>query len=182
MALIWTLDADNSEIQFTVGHLAATSVNGYFEEFESSISTEGNNLSEANVSVSIKTESISTNNSHRDKHLRSADFFNCAKYPEMHFTGKFSKKTGSKTGVVNGDLTIKNVSRIVTLTAESDTYSSGDGNAPRIVFVLSGTINRKDFGLRWNSISELGGLVISDKITLTIHAEYTAVNDSGMDT
>ncbi len=172
------LDTDRSEVQFVVGHLATSGVKGKFTIYSSTMETAADDLSDAVFSVLIETGSVDTNSTQRDKHLRSIDFFNCAKYPRMAFEGVYVN-TGNIEGkaYVEGELTIKNITRNTVLTVESITKEIDNKNLPKYVLNLTGNVNRKDFGLRWNAISELGGLVISDRITMNIHAEYVVATE-----
>ncbi len=172
------LDTDHSEVQFVVGHLATSGVKGRFAKYNSELDTSAKDLSDAVISVWIETDSISTDNAQRDKHLRSADFFNCIKYPRMTFEGVYVNGGNSDgKAIVEGALTIKNITRNTVLTVESEMLTNDTHNRPKYVVKLTGNVNRKDFGLRWNAISELGGLVISDRITINIHAEYVSANE-----
>ncbi|MBL7690120.1 MAG: YceI family protein [Flavipsychrobacter sp.] len=177
------LDTDRSEVQFVVGHLAASTVKGKFTKYSSTLETAADGLSDAVFSVWIDTGSINTNSAQRDKHLRSADFFNCTKYPQMTFEGVYIPAGNTTTRAqVGGALTIKNITRNTVLTVESEMQVTDNQNMPMYVMNLTGNVNRKDFGLRWNAISELGGLVISDRITINIHAEYVVANEHATDT
>jgi len=177
------LDTDRSEVHFVVGHLAASSVRGKFAKYNSDMDTSAEDLSGASISVWIDTKSIDTKSAQRDKHLRSADFFNCIKYPRMAFEGVYMKG-GATDGkaIVEGALTIKNITRNTVMTVESETLTNDTHNRRKYVMDLTGNVNRKDFGLRWNAISELGGLVISDRITINIHAEYVSAVEHETDT
>lgn len=172
------LDTDRSEVQFVVGHLATSGVQGKFTKYSSTLETAADDLSDAVFSVLIETGSVDTNSTQRDKHLRSIDFFNCAKYPLMTFEGVYvNTGNGDGKAYVEGALTIKNITRNTVLTVESVMQTTDNKNMPKYVMNLTGNVNRKDFGLRWNAISELGGLVISDRITMNIHAEYIAATE-----
>lgn len=172
------LDTDRSEVQFVVGHLAASTVKGKFTKYSSTLETAAGDLSGAEFGVWIDTGSIDTNSAQRDKHLKSADFFNCTKYPQMTFEGVYIPAgNGVDRAQVEGALTIKNITRNTVLTVESEMQVTDSENMPMYVMNLTGNVNRKDFGLRWNAISELGGLVISDRITINIHAEFVVANE-----
>ena len=169
------LDTNSSEVQFVVGHLAASSVKGKFARYNSELETYDKDLSGAVFSVWIETDSIDTNSTQRDKHLKSADFFNCSKFPKMTFEGVYIPAgKGAGKSKIEGALTIKNITRNTVLTVEDELVTTDTHNRPKYIMKLTGNVNRKDFGLRWNAISEIGGLVISDRITMNIHAEYAA--------
>lgn len=170
------LDTNSSEVQFEVGHLAASSVKGKFARYNSELETTTENLSDAVFTVWIDTDSVDTNSTQRDKHLRSADFFNCEKYPKMTFEGVYIPAgNGAGKARIEGALTIKNITRSTVLTVENEMMTTDTHNMPKYIMDITGNVNRKDFGLRWNAISELGGLVISDRITMNIHAEYAGI-------
>ncbi len=177
------LDTNSSIVQFAVGHLAASTVKGKFQRYNSELETTTENLSDAVFSVWIDTDSVDTSSTQRDKHLRSADFFNCAKYPKMTFEGVYIPAgKGAGKARIDGALTIKNITRNTVLTVENETMTTDAHNMPKYIMDITGNVNRKDFGLRWNAISEFGGLVISDRIIMNIHAEYAAIPEHAADT
>lgn len=164
----YTIDTAHSKIGFEVAHLVIASVEGRFVNFDGSINVD-KQLDKSKVSLNIDTASINTDNAKRDDHLRSPDFFDTAKNPKITFVAK--KITGKAENFkMTGDLTMKGVTKEVTLNSKF----LGDVNDPfgnhKIAFVANGKINRKDFGLTWNNIAEAGP-VVGDEITLSIKLE-----------
>jgi polyisoprenoid-binding protein YceI len=161
----YTLDVTHTRLGFSARHAMVTTVRGAFTEFAGTAHVDSQNPSASSVKVTIKTESISTGTPDRDGHLRSADFFDAETYPEITFA---STQVELVDGVweITGDLTIKDVTRSVTIPFES-TGSARDpfGNL-RVGFEGAATINRKDWGLTWNAALETGGVLVSERIKL----------------
>src|SRR5687767_2840374 len=165
----WTLDPTHTEIGFTVRHLMSK-VRGKFETFEGSVTT-GDDVTDSRVDVSVDLSSINTGTADRDNHLRSSDFFDVETHPTMTFasTGIVEKAPGEL--VVQGDLTIKGVTKPLELAVEV----LGEGGDPwggtRVGVEATGLISRKEFGIDFNIPLEGGKVVIGDKISIVINAE-----------
>jgi polyisoprenoid-binding protein YceI len=161
----YTLDAAHSRLGFSARHAMVTTVRGAFKEFEGTAHVDTANPADSKVEVTIKTDSIDTGVADRDVHLRSADFFEIEQHPEITFVSTDVERDGDDWSVT-GDLTIKGISKPVTIAFES-TGSARDpfGNV-RIGFEGQTTISRKDWGLTWNAALETGGFLVSDKIKL----------------
>lgn len=165
----WTPDKNHSKIGFTAIHYTITEVEGEFREFDASITSDTEDFDGAKVTFSAKISSIDTNNERRDNHLKSDDFFNAEKYPEMKFDGNF-KKTDGKYFLV-GDLTIRDVTKPIKFDAKySGTISLGE-KGRKAGFKITGAIDRYDYGLKWDSVIETGGLVVERKIVITCNLE-----------
>lgn len=162
----WVIDPQHSEIFFKVKHLMITTVTGYFREFYAEAETEGNDFSTARVKFSAKTASIDTNAPDRDKHLRSGDFFDAEKYPEMTFKSTGLEKQDENNFLLKGDLTIRDVTKPVTLKAELGGLMKDPYGTEKAGFSINGKINRKDWGLNWNTTLETGGVLVSDEVQL----------------
>ncbi|MBI2420136.1 MAG: YceI family protein [Ignavibacteriales bacterium] len=168
----WKIDASHSNIIFTVQHLVISEVSGYFKEFEGTVtSKKDDDFSDAVINFTAKTKSINTDNDKRDEHLRSDDFFNTEKFPAMTFVSKsFKKVKGNKYKLV-GDLTIRDITKEVKLdVVYSGTVKDPWGNT-KSGFKLSGSINRIDFGLKWNALMEAGGTVVGKDVKITCNLE-----------
>ncbi len=167
----WKLDSAHSEVKFKVKHLVVSTLSGYFQSFEGTVESEKEDFSDARVSFEADVNSISTNNSQRDGHLKSPDFFNAEEHPKLTFKSTaISKKSGDEYELT-GDLTIRGTTKEVKLNVTFNGATKGmDGN-PVAGFEITGKINRFDFGLQWNALTETGGLVVSDTVRLEIHAE-----------
>jgi polyisoprenoid-binding protein YceI len=162
----WAIDPAHSEISFKVKHLMITNVKGVFKEFSGSAIATGNDFITSEIDFSVNTASVDTGSADRDGHLKSADFFEVEKYPVMTFKGTSLKKSDDSNYVLNGDLTIKGVTKPVKLNVEfSGTMKDPWGNQ-KAGYSVSGKINRKDWGLNWNAALEAGGVLVSDEVTI----------------
>lgn len=160
----WTIDPAHSEIQFKVKHLVISTVTGSFTQFTATIDAP-ENFDAAKIAFEADINSINTNNEQRDGHLKGADFFDAEKFPKLSFSSvNFTKDGGSYT--LEGDLTIKGVSRRVQLAVEHNGVAKDPWGNIRAGFELAGKISRKDFGLTWNALTETGGAVVSDEVKL----------------
>lgn len=171
-AATWNIDPDHSNIGFKVRHLMVSNVRGSFERHTGVVDINDKDITKSRVEVTIDTASINTNVQKRDEHLRSADFFDVAKYPTMTFVSKKVVKAGKEKLNVTGDLTLHGVTRQVVLNVEGVTGESKDpwGNIRRGATATT-TINRKDFGLVWNKALETGGVAVGDEIAITLEIE-----------
>jgi polyisoprenoid-binding protein YceI len=167
----FTIDKAHSEAAFQVRHLI-TKVRGRFSEFEGRIDLDEEHPENSSVTVTIDTASIDTNEPDRDQHLRSADFFDAATYPAITFKSVRVRKTGASSFEVTGPLTIRDVSREITLPVTFLGVAKDPWGKSRAGFETEITINRKDYGLNWNAALETGGFLVGDdvKISLSIQA------------
>lgn len=162
------IDRSHSVIGFSAKHFMVTTVRGSFQEFDGAIEVDGDDYKTLRADVVIKTASITTNTQQRDDHLRSADFFDSEKYPEMHFVSTGVEKTGDDRYTLRGDLTIKDVTKPVELEARVEgSFNDPYGNE-RTGVSLRGQVNRKDWGLTWNQVFEAGAVMVSEKINLEL--------------
>jgi polyisoprenoid-binding protein YceI len=160
----WIIDPTHSEVAFKVKHLVISTVTGYFRKFEGNAESTSEDFSGATVAFSLAVESIDTNQSDRDQHLKSADFFDTANFPSISFAGKLVNQVGDYQLV--GDLTLKGITKEVALEV---TYGGTVGDPygqTKAGFEIEGKINRKDFGLTWSAITEAGSVVVSDQVRL----------------
>ncbi|SMO43995.1 YceI family protein [Fodinibius sediminis] len=169
---IWTIDPIHSEVQFKVKHLVISSVTGSFHSFDGKIKAEGGDFENAKATFKADINSISTNNEDRDQHLKSDDFFNAEEYPKIEFESKNFEKTGEGEYKVTGDLTIRDVTKEI----ELDVVHGGTAGDPygntKAGFEVTGTINRKEFGLTWDAVTEAGNVVVGDKIKLQLNVQF----------
>jgi len=169
----WAVDPMHSEVQFKVKHLVISTVTGFFRSFEGSMETEGDSFENAKVSLAIDIDSIDTNQSQRDGHLKSAEFFDAEKYPQITFSSTSFKATGEEDEYkLAGDLTIKGVTKSVTLDAEFGGSADDFYGNTKAGFEVSGKINRKEFGLGWDGITEAGSVVVGEDIKLMINIQF----------
>ncbi|AFD08514.1 YceI family protein [Solitalea canadensis] len=171
MATTWNLDPNHTEVKFKVKHLVISSVTGYFSNFNGTVETTQADFSDAKVSFEADINSISTKNEQRDGHLKSADFFDAANHPKLTFVSTSISKKDDRDYQLNGNLTIRGVTKSITLDAEYNGTVKGFGVDDVAAFELEGKINRKDFGLIWNGLTETGGVVVGDEVKLDITAE-----------
>lgn len=168
----WNLDPTHSEAQFKVKHLVISTVTGSFNKFESHLSKENENWENTNVTFSVDVHSIDTNNVDRDGHLKSADFFDVANHPNMTFNSTEFKMTDENIYNVTGNLTIKGVTKEVTLIATFGGEMVDPYGNHKAGFEVTGEISRESFGLTWNAVTEAGGVVVGDNVKLTFNVQY----------
>lgn len=167
----WSIDKSHSKIGFSVTHLVITEVEGQFKNFEAKITTASENFDNASIEFTADVNSIDTYNEKRDNHLMSDDFFNAEKFPKLIFKSKSLKKIDDKNYKLVGDLTIRDITKEVTLDAKySGTITDPWGNT-KAGFKIDGDINRFDYGLKWDAAIETGGLVVSKDVKLIINLE-----------
>ncbi|MXV37095.1 hypothetical protein GO491_00170 [Flavobacteriaceae bacterium Ap0902] len=164
----WTIDAAHSEISFKVKHMMISTVTGHFDIFEGTAKTNGDDFKDAEIEFKAKVDSINTKNKDRDTHLKSDDFFNVEKHPELVFVSK--SFDGNK---MVGDLTIRDVTKEVTLDADFNGVAVDPYGQTKAGFEMTGQINRKDFNLTWSAVTEAGSVVVSDKVRLVIDVQFT---------
>lgn len=170
LAGTWDLDPAHTEVGFVVRHLVVTKVRGRFAEFKGSIVTAENPLESA-IDIEVDLNSITTNNEQRDGHLRSADFFEVEKYPTMTYKATGARQDGDKF-VLDGELSLKDVVKVVPLTFELNGFSADPWGGTRAGFSANASINRKDFNVNFEGVQN-GLAVVGDKIE--IHIEVEAV-------
>ena len=172
----YTIDPAHSRIGFMARHAMITKVRGSFDEFEGSGTLDADNPENSSLRLTIKTASIDTRNADRDNHLRSNDFFDMEKYPEITFASTSVKAADSTHFDVIGDLTVKDTTKPVTVSLEYTGSAVDPFGNHRIGFEGSTEINRKDWGVNWNAVLEAGGMLVSEKVTLEF--EISAIKDA----
>lgn len=171
MAITWKIDPGHSEIQFKVKHLMITTVTGYFKTFEGEVVTATDDFnSTISTAFTADINSITTNNEQRDTHLKSEDFFDAAKFNQLRFSGTRFTTLGDDA-TLQGNLTIRGVSRPVTFNADFGGVVVDPYGQTKAGFTLSGKISRKDFGLTWSAVTEAGSVVVSDEIRLSAEVQ-----------
>ncbi|MEO8821463.1 MAG: YceI family protein [Ginsengibacter sp.] len=162
----WTIDPAHSEITFKIKHLMISTVTGHFKKFNLEGETETNDFKTANkIDFTADVDLIDTNNEQRDAHLKSADFFNIEKNPQIHFEGKKYEINGDE-GTISGDLTIAGITKAITLNVEFGGIVVDPYGQTKAGFTVAGKINRKDFGITYNSTLEAGGVLLGDEIKI----------------
>jgi polyisoprenoid-binding protein YceI len=165
----WAIDPGHAEVGFVGRHFGLTKVRGRFTGIDGAV-TIADDPAESYVEVTIDMATVSSGNDTRDDHLRSVDFFDVENHPTATFRSTAVAVTGS-SGVVDGDLTIKGVSRPVRLQVEYLGHATDPWGNERAVFSAGGKLNREDWGLTWNMLLETGGLLVSKDITLELEVE-----------
>lgn len=166
----WAIDPTHSEITFKVKHLMISNVKGEFRTFQANI--DGEDFTNSTISANIDASSISTNNDDRDTHLKSPDFFEVEKYPEITFVSKSIKKVDDDEYQLVGDLTIKGTTKEITLDTEFGGYMKDPYGNEKAGFSINGKLNRKDFGLNWNAALEAGGVMVGNEIKINAEVQF----------
>lgn len=164
----WAVDPTHSEFGFKVKHMMISTVSGHFESFNATVEAEDDTFRNADIQVEVDIDSINTKNADRDAHLKSDDFFNAAEYPKMTFRSK--SFDGEK---LVGDLTIRDVTKEVVLDVDFNGVAVDPYGQTKAGFELTGSINRKDFGLKWSAVTEAGNVVVADQVKLVIDIQFT---------
>ena len=169
----WTIDPSHSTIEFVAKHMMITTVKGRFAEFEGTVVADETNLADSTVEVTMKAASLDTRSDQRDAHLRSPDFLDVERFPEVTFRSTRIEGTKHEFQLV-GDLTIRGVTRPITL----DVTFEGEGKDPwggtRASFSAKGKFDRRDYGLTWNVALETGGILVSNEVKINIEAQVVA--------
>ena len=165
----WIIDPTHSEVAFKVKHLVISTVTGYFRKFEGAAESTSEDFNGASVTFSLDVNSIDTNQSDRDQHLKSADFFDTASFPSIAFAGKLVNQGGEYQ--LQGDLTLKGITQQVTLDVTYVGTVADPYGQTKAGFEIEGKLNRKDFGLTWSAITEAGSVVVSDQVRLQLSVQ-----------
>jgi polyisoprenoid-binding protein YceI len=176
LAGFYTFDVAHSTLGFVARHAMVTKVRGGFKDFTGTMHIDADNPERSTASVRIVADSISTGNEQRDSHLRSNDFFDMEHFPEIAFESTGIETRGEDRFAVTGDLTIKGVTKPVVFDLEFSGAAVDPWGNTRIGFEGSTTINRKDWGVNWNAPLEAGGVLVSEKVTLTV--DISAVRET----
>ncbi|HEY6729272.1 MAG TPA: YceI family protein [Polyangiaceae bacterium] len=167
----WNLDAGHSGIGFSVRHLVFAKVRGRFSAWSGSLELDEENLAQSSVQVSIDAASIDTGTPDRDAHLRSPDFFDVANYPKLSFRSNRVEALGGDRYRVYGDLTIRDVTREVVLDSEFSGKAKDPWGNDRVAFTAKTSVDRRDFGLKWNQALETGGVVVGERVDIELEIQ-----------
>lgn len=170
---IWKIDPGHSTVEFVATHMMITKVRGRFPDVEGTIRFDGENIANSSVEATIQVASVTSGSEQRDQHLRTGDFFLAEQYPTITFKSTRIEPAGDDELNLIGDLTIRGVTREVTLKTTFDGRNVSPWGAQAIGFSATTTINRQDFGLNWNVALETGGVLVSDKIKLELNIQAT---------
>ncbi|HRO83347.1 MAG TPA: YceI family protein [Niabella sp.] len=168
----WVLDPAHSELLFKVRHLMISNVKGEFKEFNASIDAVGDDFTNAKATATIQTASVFTNQNDRDNHLKSADFFEVEKYPEIKFESKELTKVDDENFKLTGALTIRDITKDITLDVEFGGVTKDPYGQTKAGFTFSGKVNRTDFGLKWNVALETGGVLVGEDVKINGELQF----------
>src|SRR6478672_6853012 len=168
---VWTVDPAHAELAFAVRHLMINNLRGRFGKIQGTVTVDDADLNRSKIDVTIDVNSIDTRQEMRDNHLRSADFFDAANYPTMHFVSKRIVGDVTKDFQIVGDLTIRGTTHEVELGAHFEGRGKDPWGNERAGFSLTGKINRHDYGLHWNQALEAGGVAVGAEVKITIDVE-----------
>jgi len=170
----WTLDKVHSNVLFSVSHLVVSDVEGSFKSYDGTMENSKPDFSDAKINFTAEVNSVSTDNENRDKHLKSDDFFNAEKFPQMKFVSTSFQPLGDNKYKLTGNLTIRDVTKPVTF----DVRYGGTVNAmggTHIGFKAKSTINRFDYNLKWDKTTEAGGMVVGKDVDITVNIDFKKV-------
>jgi len=168
----WKIDPVHSEIGFKVRHMMLTNVSGQFLDFEGSLHQSDGSFDAAEISFTGEVGSLTTGNADRDAHLLSVDFFDTEQFPKMAFISKSFTKISDVEFLLKGDFTLHGVTKAVRLQAEFEGVNDDPWGNTRAGFNFSGKLNRKDWGLTWNSLLETGGVMVGEEVILNIQLQF----------
>jgi len=171
LAETWSVDTAHSSVGFAVRHMMVSNVKGSFDKFTASVVGTPADPAAAKISATIEVASVNTREPKRDDHLRSADFFDAAKFPQMTFTSTKVEKTSATTAKLTGNLTLRGVTKPVTLDVEYTPVVKSPWGKSVVGATATGKINRKDFGVNWSKSLDGGGLVVADEVTIQLELE-----------
>lgn len=168
----WNVDASHSSVKFSVTHLTVSETEGVFKKFSGSINSKTADFQGAAINFTVDVNTINTDDEGRDKHLKSDDFFNAEKYPNMSFVGTSFKKVKGNVYVLEGNLTIRDVTKKVKFNVVyGGTVKDPWGNV-KAGFKATGKISRSAFGLKWSALTEMGGAVVGDEVSMALNLEF----------
>lgn len=170
-AKTWNVDKMHSAVKFSVTHLVISEVDGSFKVFDGNMVSTKEDFSDAKINFTVDVNSINTDNASRDGHLKGDDFFNAEKYPAMTFTSTSFKKKSGNMYELTGNMTVRDITKKVTFAVKyGGTTKDPYGNV-KAGFKATGSINRLEYGLKWNTLTEAGGAVVGADVDLTINLE-----------
>lgn len=167
----WSIDSMHSEIGFKVKHMMISNVSGSFGAFNAEAVTDGDDFSTAQINFSAKVDTINTGVADRDAHLKSDDFFNAETYPEIRFVGKGLTKKSDEHYTLDGDLTIRDVTKPVTLDVDYSGIVTDPYGQVKAGFAVNGKVKRSEYNLKWNAITEAGSIVVGDDIKIAAEVQ-----------
>ena len=168
----WALDPTHSEVHFKVRHMMVSNVSGHFKTFNATVETQGDDIASAKVHFTAEIDSISTNNEQRDGHLKTGDFFDAANHPQLTFVSTKMEKVSDENYKMHGTLNMRGVSKEIVLNVEFGGIAQDPWGNTRAGFGVTGKINRKDFGVSFSMVSETGGIMLGEDVSISANAEF----------
>ncbi|SEW07767.1 Polyisoprenoid-binding protein YceI [Chitinophaga sp. YR573] len=162
----WKIDSTHSDVEFKIKHLMITNVTGYFGKYDATVEAAGDDFTDAKITFEADVASITTKNADRDQHLQAEDFFHAAQYPKITFVSTSVKKVDNETLKINGDLTMRGVTKPVALDVEYSGIVKDPYGQTKAGFEVKGKINRKEFGVSFNAITDNGGVMLGEEVKL----------------
>jgi polyisoprenoid-binding protein YceI len=172
----WSIDTVHSSVEFAVRHMVVSTVRGRFADFTADADVDADDFTKSRGTLTVRTASVDTRDPQRDTHLRSGDFFDVEKFPEMTFSIRSVEKSGDGWKI-DGALSLRDVTRQVSFDAEINGPVEDPFGGTRIGLSATGQLKRKDFGLVWNLVTEAGGLLVGDDVKMTVEAEFVQQQD-----
>ncbi|MEO5682535.1 MAG: YceI family protein [Chitinophagaceae bacterium] len=167
---VWVLDKAHTNVRFSVAHLVVSDVDGSFKSFDGSMKASKPDFTDAVISFTADVSSINTDNENRDKHLKSDDFFNAEKFPQIKFVSKSFKLLGNNKYTLAGDLTIRDITKPVVFDVTYGGTVTAMGGT-HVGFKAKTTVNRFDYNLKWNAATEAGGVVVGKDVEITLNID-----------
>lgn len=171
-AATWKVDRDHSSVNFSVEHLVISEVDGSFRNFDGTIISSRPDFSDARINFTVKVSSINTGNDPRDNHLRSDDFFNAESFPEMTFKSTALTRTAAGKYLMEGDLTIRDVTKNIKFNVTYGGTAKDSEGRQRAGFKANTYLNRFDYGLKWDKMTEAGGMVVDKMVNIELKLEF----------
>lgn len=168
----WSIDASHSSVGFSVRHMMVTNVRGTFDKFTAKVDGSPADPATAKISATIEVASVDTRDAKRDEHLRAADFFDAARFPQMTFASTKVEKTSATSAKVTGNLTLRGVTKPVVLDVEYTQPLKNPWGKTVVGATATGKINRKDFGVSWSRNLDGGGVVVGDEVTIQLDLQF----------
>jgi polyisoprenoid-binding protein YceI len=167
----WNIDTSHSSIGFSVRHMVFAKVRGRFDSWNGALSIDDSDLAASSVEVEIDASSINTGTADRDKHLRSPDFFDVEQFPTLRFKSTKVEKAGDDRYRLHGNLTIRDATHEVVLETQHGGQATDPWGNQRVAFTATTSVNRGDFGLKWNQVLEAGGLLVGERIDIELEVQ-----------
>jgi len=168
----WKVDASHSSLGFSVSHMVVSETEGRFKVYDGTVVSKTDDFTDAQINFTVDAKSIDTDNEKRDEHLRSDDFFNAEKFPNLTFKSTSFKKVSGNKYVLEGELTIRDVTKKVKFDVAYNGQAKSPWGQTAAGFKASGSINRLDYNLKWNKALEAGGVLVGETVNITLKLEF----------